>query len=99
MPEEQLVKCKQDHPKYPELKTHISDLILKGTGCTPKILRTLFPLLSGIFQRTSFNNQVTRTKAAFIKHCEENNIELGNPQAKQPGGSPPNKTPERGMYE
>ena len=96
---EELVKCTQDHPKYQELRTHILDLVLKGDGCTPKILRNLYPSLTGIFQRSSFNNQVSRTKASCIKNCEENNINLGNSQAKQPAGSPPEKTPERGgMY-
>ena len=64
-------KCGRDHEKYPELKNAITDLLLKGDGksCTPKTLRTLHKDLCDIFDPTSLNNQVGRTKKA-IKRIE-----------------------------
>ena len=88
-------KCGRDHEKYPELKNAITDLLLKGDGksCTPKTLRTLHKDLCDIFNPTSLNNQVGRTKKAIQNELKQRDSHLsgGDIRTKQlfgPGSAP-----------
>lgn len=79
------VKCTRDHPRYNDLQVAITELLLKDRhNCTPSTLKRTHKELCDLFQEKSFANQVSSTKRVLTKQLEEQNINLGDKQRKQP---------------